>query len=467
VSGASALIGLSFSVAIHTARNTRAVWIAHYFFMRFAVQIVFSLFDRLRSVLRLPKLAADDLLRNENYRRIFASVVITHFGAQITMLALPLTAVTLLNASPTQMGFLMAFEIAPFVLLSLPAGVWLDRVKKMPVYVYGEIVFALTLASVPVAAWTGVLSMSWLYVVGFVLGCVHVVAGSASQIVLTQIVSRDRLVEAHSKNALAVSGSEIAGPGIAGALIKILGAPIAIAFDALLIFGAVMLLKGIRVEETIKPRGDADFWMQLKEGMRFVARTKLLWTMALCVGLWQTFHHMASVVQILVASRELRMSAQTIGLCYIGMGLGTIAASVYGKRISDRFGPGPAMMVGFAVSSIGWLVLAAAPANVWGQIVFGFMLTCFSCGTTVIFVNFLSLRQSVTPEPLLGRMTSTMRWLILLGAGPGALIGGYVGEHVGLRASLACAGVGGLFLTWFAWRNHTIMSVRELPKVQA
>ncbi len=430
------------------------------------MQIVFSFFDRLRSMLRLPKLAVDDLLRNENYRRIFASVVITHFGAQITMLALPLTAVTLLNASPTQMGFLMAFEIAPFVLLSLPAGVWLDRVTKMPVYVYGEIVFALTLASVPIAAWLGVLNMTWLYVVGGVLGCVHVVAGSASQIVLTQIVSRERLVEAHSKNALAVSGSEIAGPGIAGALIKILGAPIAIAFDALLILGAVFLLKGIRVEETIKPRGDANFWMQLKEGMRFVARTKLLWTMALCVSLWQMFHHMASVVQILVASRELGMSAQTIGLCYIGMGLGTIAASIYGKRISERFGPGPAMVVGFGVSAIGWLVLAAAPANVWGQIIFGFMLTCFSCGATVIFVNFLSLRQSVTPEPLLGRMTSTMRWLILLGAGPGALMGGYVGEHVGLRASLACAGVGGLFLTWFAWRNQTIMSVKVLPKIQ-
>jgi MFS family permease len=448
-------------------RNAFAWRIAVSIFMRFAMQIVLSFFDRMRSLLRLPKLAADDLLRNENYRRIFASVVITHFGAQITMLALPLTAVTVLNASPTQMGFLMAFEIAPFVLLSLPAGVWLDRVRKMPVYVYGEIVFALALASVPVAAWLGVLNMPWLYVVGFTLGCVHVFAGSASQIVLTQIVSRDRLVEAYSKNALAVSGSEIAGPGIAGALIKILGAPIAIAFDALLILGAVMLLKGIRVEETIKPRGDSDFVKELKEGMRFVANNRLLWTMALCVSLWQLFHHMAGVVQILVASRELGMSAQTIGLCYIGMGLGTIVASVYGKRISERFGPGPAMVVGFGVSAVGWLVLSVAPANVFGQIIFGFMLTCFSCGATVIFVNFLSLRQSVTPEPLLGRMTSTMRWLILLGAGPGALIGGYVGEHVALRASLACAGVGGLFLAWFAWRNPTIMSVKVLPKSQA
>jgi MFS family permease len=430
------------------------------------MQLAMSWFERIRNAMRsrLPSLPANDLLRDQNYRRIFASVVITHFGAQITMLALPLTAVTVLSATPTQMGFLMAFEIAPFVLLSLPAGVWLDRVKKLPVYVAGELVFAFALLTVPIAAWTNVLSMPWLYVVGFILGTVHVVAGSAAQIVLTQIVSRERLVEAHSKNALAVSGSEIAGPGIAGALIKIMGAPIAIAFDAILIFGAVVLLKGIRVEETIAPRGNANFWTQLKEGVRFVARTKLLWTMALFVGLWQMFHHMAAVVQILVASRELGMSAQTIGLCYVGMGVGTIVASVYGKRVSERFGPGPTLVVGFGVSGIGWLALALAPANTFGMLLFGFMLTCFSAGATVLFVNFLSLRQSVTPEPLLGRMTSTMRWLILIGAGPGALIGGYVGEHVGLRASLALAGVGALALTLVASRNVLIMNTRVMPK---
>jgi predicted MFS family arabinose efflux permease len=204
--------------------------------------------------------------------------------------------------------------------------------------------------------------------------------------------------------------------------------------------------------------------MQLKEGVRFVANTPLLWTMALMVGLWQMFHHMASVVQILVASRELGMSAQTIGLCYIGMGVGTIAASVYGKRVSERFGPGPTLIVGFGVSGVGWLALALAPANTFGVLLFAFMLTCFSAGATVLFVNFLSLRQAVTPESLLGRMTSTMRWLILIGAGPGALIGGYIGEHVGLRASLACAGIGALALTWIASRNALLVNTRVLPK---
>jgi predicted MFS family arabinose efflux permease len=229
--------------------------------------------------------------------------------------------------------------------------------------------------------------------------------------------------------------------------------------------GAVLLLKGIRVEETIDKTKQSDFMSQLKEGVRFVTQTKLLWTMALFVGVWQLLHHMAAVVQILVASRELGMSAQTIGLCYIGMGIGTIAASVYGKRVSDRFGPGPTMIVGFGVTAVGWLALSVAPVNTFGTLLFAFMLTCFSAGATVVFVNFLSMRQAVTPEFLLGRMTSTMRWLILIGAGPGALIGGYVGEHVGLRASLALAGVGGLALTWFAWKNQLLMSMRKLPAI--
>jgi len=429
-----------------------------------AVLTIFTrLHSRLRALFKLSELPANDLLRDANYRRIFASVVITHFGAQITMLALPLTAATVLNASPTQMGFLMAFELAPFVLLSLPAGVWLDRVRKLPVYVIGESAFALALITVPIAAWTGVLSMTWLYAVGVVLGCVHVFGGTAAQIVLTQIVSRDRLVEAHSKNALAVSGSEIAGPGIAGALIKILGAPIAIAFDAILIAGSVLLLRGIRVEEKLADHGSANFMAQLREGLNFVARTKMLWTLALFVGCWQLLHHMASVVQILLATRELGMSAQAIGFSYAGMGVGTILASVYGKRVSDKFGPGPTIVAGIAVSAVGWLALSVAPVNAFGVVLFGFMLTCFSGGATLMFVNFLSLRQAVTPEPLLGRMTSIMRWLILIGAGPGALIGGYVGEHVGLRASLACAGLGALVLTVFAWRSTVMMGTRSLP----
>ena len=161
------------------------------------------------------------------YRRLWTSIFISSFGAQVTMLAL-LTAAVLLHATPTQMGVLTAMEVVPFVLFSLPAGVWLDRVRKLPVYVWGEALLALFVASVPLAWWAGWLSIKWLYFVGFAIGTVYTIAGSAAQIVLTQIVPRERLVEAHAKNALASSSAEVAGPGMAGALIKLVGAPLAL-----------------------------------------------------------------------------------------------------------------------------------------------------------------------------------------------------------------------------------------------
>src|SRR6202011_5985630 len=177
-------------------------------------------------------LAPTDLLRDAVYRRLWTSILISSFGGQVTLLALPLSAAVLLHAAPTQMGFLTAMEIAPFVLFSLPVGVWLDRVRKLPVYVVGELSIAVTVASVPLAWWFGWLTIGWLYFVAFVIGAVNTTAGSAAQIVLTQIVPRERLVEAHAKNALASSTAEVTGPGAAGALIKLVGAPAALLADA-------------------------------------------------------------------------------------------------------------------------------------------------------------------------------------------------------------------------------------------
>ena len=408
-----------------------------------------------------------DLLRDATYRRLWTSILISSFGGQVTMLALPLTAAVLLHASPTQMGFLTSMEILPFVLFSLPSGVWLDRVRKLPVYIVGESALALVVASVPFAWWMGWLSMTWMYVAGFVIGTVYTTAGTAAQIVLTQVVARDRLVEAHAKNALASSGAEVAGPGLAGALIKLVGAPLALLVDALLLIASAAILRGIVINEERQPRPDARFWRELRTGVRFVASNRLLVALALVVGGWQMCHHAAIVVQILFATRTLGLSEQAVGLSYMGMGVGTIIASVWGNRISRRIGPGPCLVLGFAVCGVGWLLLSFAPANAWGVAVFALMLLLFAAGAVLVFINFLALRQAVTPEPLLGRMTSTMRWLILIPAGPGALLGGWLGEHVGLRASLAFAGGSALLLALLAWRTPVIRRVRELPKPES
>ena len=416
-----------------------------------------------------PWLAVNDLLRDLAYRRLWTSILISSFGGQVTMLALPLTAAVLLQATPTQMGLLTAMEIVPFVLFSLPAGVWLDRVSKLPIYIVGECMIGLSVASVPLAWWAGWLTIGWLYVIGLVIGTVYTVAGSAAQIVLTQVVPRERLVEAHAKNALASSGAEVAGPGLAGALIKVVGAPLALLVDAVLVSVSAAILRGIAIhEQPWRPSGEgsamAQFWADLKAGVRFVARHRLLIALALVVGSWQACHHAALVVQILFATRTLGLSEQAIGLSYTAMGAGTILASVFGNRISRRVGPGPSLVLGIAICGAGWLLLSVAPANAWGVAAFTGTLMMFSTGAVLIFINFLALRQSVTPAPLLGRMTSTMRWLILIPAGPGALLGGWLGEHSGLRTSLAVAGGGALLLAVAALRLDVIRNLKSLPE---
>lgn len=394
------------------------------------------------------------------------------------LLALPLTAAVLLHASPTEMGLLTAAELTPFIVLSLPSGVWLDRVRKLPVYLVGEALIALASASVPLAAWLGHLSMAWLYGVGLLLGAVHTVSGSAAQIVLTQVVGRERLVQAHAKNALANSGAEVIGPGIAGLLIKVLGAPVSLLINAGLLLGSALILRGLPLRETLNDRPDSSmmgesnigsslvgssFVRELWAGLQFVARHRLLMTLAVLMGVWQMAHYVALTVQILFATRTLGLSEQAIGFSYAGMGLGTIVGSLVGHRWSHRFGPGPCLVLGYAVTGAGWGLLAFAPVGFWGVAAFAVMLMSFSAGAIFIFINFLALRQSVTPAPMLGRMTSTMRWLSLLAAGPGALIGGWLGEHVSLRASLSLASASALVLAWVAWSLPAIRGLKALP----
>jgi Major Facilitator Superfamily len=319
-------------------------------------------------------------------------------------------------------------------------------------------------ASVPLAWAFNALTMHWLYVVALAIGTVYTVAGSAAQIVLTQVVARDRLVEAHAKNALASSAAEVAGPGAAGALIRMTGAPLALLADATLLAVSALILRGIGLQERVSA-ATSQFLPAMKMGIRFVTGNALLVTMALLAGGWQFCHHAALVVQILFATRELRLTEGEIGLCFVGLGVGTVFASAIGSRVSRRIGPGPALVLGVAITALGWLLGGLAPAAPLGIAMFAGMLLLFGVGAVLIFINFLSLRQAVTPTHLLGRMTSTMRWLILLPAGPGALAGGWLAEHFGLRTSLLFAGTCGVSLALVAWQRSILRNIRHLPAV--
>jgi len=240
--------------------------------------------------------------------------------------------------------------------------------------------------------------------------------------------------------------------------------PVRALVDAVLLLGSALILRGVRVNEQRPAAPAGRFVADLMEGLRFVRSQPLLLTLACCVGTWQMCHQAAIVVQILFATRTLGMSEHAVGLSYVALGVGTVLTSLVGGRISQRMGPGPCLVLGFASTAAGWWLLALAPVGPWGVAAFALMLSLFGVGAVLIYINFISMRQAVTPAPLLGRMTSTMRWLILIPAGPGALIGGWLGEHVDLRASLAFAGGVCSLLVLVAWRLPVVQAVRSLPR---
>jgi MFS family permease len=408
------------------------------------------------------------LFKIPGYKRMWFSILFSNLGGQITLLALPLTAVFLLDASPTQMGLLTAMEIAPFVLLSLPGGVLLDRMQKLPVYIAGEFVMGLSLLTIPLAWALDLLTMGWMYAVCFAIGAVYTIAGSASQLVLTQLVGRDKLVEAYSQNAIAGSMAEVMGPGLAGILIKVLGAPLALVMDAILLIGSVVMLKGIRIHEQVPPRStwkDRSFKAELMKGLNFVRSHNMLIEMAVVVGAWQFFAQMALSVQIIFAVKDLGLDEALVALSFVAMGLGSILGGMAGPPISKRLGLGPALILGIVITSIGWLSLLLLEGRLPSIALFACMLLCFSWGATLLFVNFLSLRQAYTPTDLLGRMTTTMRWLITLPAGPGAILGGWMAEHIGMRSSLLCAGLGTLIVGIVAYVRPRLRSIKKLPEM--
>lgn len=409
------------------------------------------------------------LFQVPGYRRMWVSIFFSNLGGQITMLALPLTAVFLLDATPTQMGLLTAMEIAPFVLFSLPGGVVLDRMQKLPIYIAGEIFMGLALLSIPLAWALDMLNMPLMYGVSFALGTVYTIAGSASQIVLTQLVGRDKLVQAYSQNAIAGSMAEVLGPGMAGLLIRVFSAPLALVMDALLLIGSVLMLRGIHIHEEVAPRAswkDRSFKAELLKGLAFVRSQKMLLEMAATVGAWQFFAQLALSVQIIFAVKDLGLDETLVSMSFVTLGIGSVLGGMAGPKISQRIGPGPALIVGVSITSLGWLGLLAFEGVLPSIVLFSWMLVCFSWGATLLFVNFLSLRQSFTPTDLLGRMTTTMRWLILLPAGPGAILGGWMAEHWGMRSSLLAAGVGTLCVALVAWLRPHLKTLKQLPALQ-
>jgi len=401
-----------------------------------------------------------------SFRRLWLSLTVTSFGAQITNLALPLTAALLLHATPMQMGILVALETLPFALFSLHAGVLLDRVRKLPVIIAADVGRGVALLAIPVTAWFGVLSMEILFAVGFLCGMQNVVGGAAYQVLLAQMAGRKRLVEANAKVTLGETSAALVGPGIAGGLIQLLTAPFAIALDAMTFFASALMLRRIKAPSDVaRDCGNGGVWHEIGEGLKLVWGNRTLWGLAWLAGTWQFLHHMQVAVLILFATRDLGLSAGAIGICFVFGGAGCVLASASAERLSARFGIGPVIVHGLILSAFGWQAYGLISGPPWlATLLLGTAMLVFDFGAILYAINYLSLRQAITPDRLLGRMTATMRFVTVASAPIGSLVGGALASQIGLRSTLLAVGMLGLLLSaaavlWSPVRRH-----RSLPE---
>lgn len=408
----------------------------------------------------------DGLWRHPEFRRLWIGESISQFGSTISQLALPLVAILIVRASTFEVGLLVTFEMAAFLLVGLPAGAWVDRMRFRSVLIVNDVLRALALASVPLAQWLGVLGMGQLYVVALLTGVCTVFFDVAYQSYLPQLVEREQLVEANAKLQASESVMQISGPSIGGVLIQALTAPYAVLLDAASFLWSASWVAAITTRPA-KParRPDRSLRREIGEGLRFVVGNRLLRAIALCTGSANLFNSMAAAVFYVLLARELELSPGLIGLLGSTSAIGGLAGSLVARRFADRVGQGPAIWISsLAMAPFGFV--APFVQRDWTLALLAFAQGAMWLCVVVYNITQVSFRQGLCPPELLGRMNATMRFLVWGTMPVGGFLGGVLGTVIGVRQTLFVVAVGGA-LTFLPVFLSPLRRLRELPSYAA
>jgi MFS family permease len=406
------------------------------------------------------------LWRHPDFLRLWSGETISLFGSQVTLLALPLTAVLVLKASPAEMGLLAAVEFLPFLVLSLFAGVWVDRLHRRPILILADLGRGLLLGSIPLAYFFNLLSIELLYGVGLLTGVMTVFFDVAYQSYLPSLVERDQLVEGNGKLAVSSSVAQITGPGVAGALVQLVTAPVAIFIDAVSFFASaffISLIKKPEIKETQPDTGKHNIWQEIGEGLRVVFGNPVLRSIAGCTGTTNLFGNIAWVVLTLYLVNELKLEPAVIGIIYAVGSVGSLLGALIASWVARRFGLGLTIIGSAAVGFVYFLIPLAEGAGPGViPLLIGAMFSNSFSGT-VYNINQVSLRQAITPDRLQGRMNASMRFVVWGTIPLGSLVGGFLGETLGLRNTLWIGAVGTTL--GFLWvLLSPVRHLREQPK---
>jgi len=408
------------------------------------------------------------LWRHGDFLKLWSAETVSQFGSQVGQLALPLAAILVLDASAFEVAALGTVQFLPFILFTLPAGVWVDRLPRRPILIVGDLGRAALLATIPIAYVADALTLVHLFVVAFLVGIFQVFFDVAYMSYLPSLVERNQIIEGNSKFEISRSAAQVGGPGVGGILIELITAPYAILLDAVSFLGSGLFILRIRKEE---PRPEValvdgrkpSLWSELKEGLRYVLGTPNLRAQAGCTATSNLFSSVAFSIILVFAVRELELSAGLIGFIFSVGAAGSLAAALTSTRISNRFGIGPTTIVAASLFGPTMLLVAFAPV---GNAAIPFLVAAMLLfGFTVVVYNIVqvSYRQAICPPRLQGRMNSVMRFIVWGTIPIGTLAGGALATWIGLRETIVVGAIGGsLAVLWivFSPQRH----LREMPE---
>ena len=382
------------------------------------------------------------LWRHADFLRLWGAQTISQFGSQISVVALPLVAIVVLEARPFEVAALGAVEMLPFLLIALPAGVWVDRLPRKPILVLGDLGRAVALATVPLAYALDALTMWQLYAVGFAVGVATVFFDVAYQSYLPSLVTRAQLVEGNSKLEVSRSAGQLGGPGVGGLLVAAITAPYAVLADALSFAWSGLLLARIRRrEERPVPREKPSMRREVVEGLRYIVGDPRWRAIAAYVAVVNFFFSVAFSIFLVYAVRELEWSAALIGFVLALGNIGALVGAVAASRVSSRLGIGRTIVLSGVLSGMPVLLIPLAPKDsaiafiLTAQIIVGFGIILYN-------VTAISLMQALTPQRLLGRMNASRRWIVWGTIPLGNVVGGVLAETIGLRATIVIGAIG-------------------------
>ncbi|SFX27137.1 MFS transporter [Streptomyces atratus] len=416
--------------------------------------------------IRMPKSSRLGLLRDRDFGRLFAATALGQLGDRIIFLALPLVAIAALRADEFQVGLLTSMTTAGSLLVGLPAGAWVDRMRKRSVMISTDLVRALTLLTIPVAWWAGLLTLWWLYAVALAHGVLTVFFDVAYVSYLPHLVGRSKLVEGNSKLSTMRSVTSISGPTLAGPLVGLVGAP-----ATLLVSSAGMALSGllaitIRKREQKPERSEHhQLGREIKEGLKFVLKHSALRAIMLGDAVFNLFLIMYQSMLLVFLEREIGLQPFGIGLVLSGMGCGALLGALLATTVATRVGQGPVIWLASLVTCPLTVLMPLARPG-WSVYVAAIGLAALSLGGVVRVVSQSSFQQAMTPDRLLGRMSATTRFVSWGGIPLGGLLGGASGSVFGATGTL-WIGAAGMTLSVLPNFLSPLRTMRTLPTEKA